>query len=116
MARTVLTVQRLSNRAGQAITFSPMDTINGFQYRNTGVEVVLVKLDSGSAVTVGVGAAVDPFNRTETVSVAIAAANGTRVQSLGPYTPQQNWGDGSSQGFLDVSGVSGTSGIAVISI
>ncbi len=116
MARTVLTVQRLAAKAGQAITFSPPDAVNGHQYRNTGVEVVLVKLDSGSAITIGVPSVADPFGRTETISVVVAGANGTRVHALGPYTPQQNWGDGASQGQLDVSGVSGSSGLAVITI
>jgi hypothetical protein len=116
MARTVLTVQRLTARAGQAITFAAPDSTNSHQYRNSGVEVVLVKVDSGAAITVGVPSVADPFGRTETVSVAIAAANGTRVHALGPYTPQQNWGDGASQNYLDISGMSGSSGIAVITI
>lgn len=116
MARSVLSVQRLSNKNGQAITFSPPDSVNGHQYRNTGVEVVLVKLDSGSAITIGVPSTPDPFGRTETISVAVPAANGTRVHALGPYTPPQIWGDGAALGFVDVSGVGGSSGIAVITI
>jgi len=116
MARTTLTVQRLANKNGQAINFSPPDSVNGHQFRNTGVEVVLVKLDSGSAIVVTVPSVPDPFGRSEAIAVNVAAANGTRVQALGPYSPAQIWGDGFSQGFLDLSGVSGSSGVAVVTI
>lgn len=116
MARSTLTVQRLADKNGQAITFSPPDAVNGHQFRNTGVEVVLVKLDSGSSIVLGVPSVPDPFGRSETISVAVAAANGTRVHALGPYSPAQIWGDGASQGFVDPSGVSGSSGVAVVII
>lgn len=123
MARTTIVPQRLATRAGQQITFQPFDTVNGHQYRNTGVEVVLVRLDSGSSVALDVISVADTFGRTgdvvPTVTGVGVLAGGfmpSTLFALGPFTPTQIWGDGSSQNQINESAVVGSGGIAVITI
>ena len=113
MARTVLTVQNLAAKAGVAIAFAAIDTLNGMQYRNTGREVVLVQTGTGSAVTLNVPSVADPFNRTGDLGGTVGAS---AVQAFGPFSPASIWGDGAANAFLTFSALASTASVAVISV
>jgi hypothetical protein len=118
MARLTLATQRLNNKSGAQVSLSDPqgDGTGQFQYRNTGVEVVLIRAGSGTAMVLTVPSVADTFGRTGDVTFSIGAAVGERIFQLGPFTPPQIWGDGASLGQFNVSGINGTSGIAVIAV
>lgn len=112
MARTTLTAQKLQTLAGQDITFQAIDSVNGNQVRNTGIQVVLVKTPAGGAVTVSFPTQPDPFNRNSPVPSGAQGAD--RVTAYGPFTVPAIWGDAATLLFIDYSGITGSAQVAVI--
>jgi hypothetical protein len=114
MARTTITAQKLQTLAGQAISFQALDSANGMQVKNTGIQVVLVKTEAGAAATLSFPTQADAFNRTAPVPQGNVGAS--EVRAFGPFTTPSIWGDAATLLFIDASGVSGSAQVAVITI
>lgn len=114
MPRTTITVQRLTAKTGQAVTFQNADAVNLMAARNTGAEVVLVQTGTGQSVTMTFPSVADPYGRTGDVGPVVVGAN--LVQAFGPFAPPSIWGDGVSQLYANPSALSGTPGVAVVAI
>lgn len=108
-ARTEIAVQRLQAQAGQDITFQALDTVNGMQCQNLGIEVALVNVVSGSA-TITIPSVADPFDRTGDL---VTVVTGPITKAFGPYPVPTIWGDGARKLFIDGTG---TATIAVIEV
>lgn len=113
MARTVISVTRLSAKTGVVATAVPIDTLNLMQCRNTGQEVVVLTTGTGSSCTLLFNSVADPYNRQGAVQVVQGAG---QVGYYGPFSPPQIWGDGAANMLIDPSALSGTASIAVIAI
>ncbi len=114
MARTVITKQQLSTKAGVVpLPFIPVDVANGMQVRNTGVEVVALVTGTASSVTLTFPSVPDAFGRTGD-QVIVQGANLTGY--YGPFSPANIWGDGAANLYINPSLLSGTASIAVIAI
>lgn len=112
MARTILTTHPLVAKTGVTPVFSPIDTLNLMQTRNSGVEVVVVKTGAAGALTLRFPSTPDAFGRTGDIVVTMGANAETY---FGPFSPANIWGDGASQLFIDPSALAGTASIAVVS-
>ncbi len=118
MARTVLTVQPLNAQTGITPAWTPVDTVNGMQYRNTGVQVVACVTGTGSSVILAFRSTADAYGRTGDVIVLQQTPAGVvpLTKFYGPFNPTTIWGDGASQNFIDASALAGTASVVVISI
>src|SRR5258707_1252982 len=117
MPRTVLTTQPLNAQQGLALQYTPVDTVSGMQWRNTGTQIVACVTGTNSSAILKFGSVADAYGRTGDVIVLQStpvAGPGFLTRYYGPFNPATIWGDGASLGFLDVSALAGTASVAVI--
>lgn len=113
MARTIIPTTKLNSKLGVFATGLPIDSLNGMQLRNTGIEVVVLVTGTGSSLVLNFPSQPDAFGRSVPVQITQGAS---QVGYYGPFAPASIWGDAASQLLIDPGVVTGTANIAVISI
>lgn len=111
-ARTKLTIQSISAIGGQALSFAPVDTINGMQVQNTGRIALMVRTGTqGSAsagVTVGIASVACIHGRLGNITAVVPSGV---FETFGPFQDPTIWGDGRDQLFVDFSAAIGGTAI-----
>jgi len=111
MARTVLTPQQLTARAGQAITFVSVDAVNGMTFSDTGREVVIIECPLVTdQVTITIPSLKDPAGRLGDVGPSFFNGPSLR-EAFGPLDPSL-FGDGLGNLIMNFT----TSGNPVIAL
>lgn len=117
MARLVTPVQVVGTAVGQnpptpvEVTYHDASAL-GHEWSNTGKEIILFRVGSPGGGSLKIVSATDQFGRVGDVG-PLSVAPGTTKQ-FGPYTPVTIWGDASSKGYADPSGLSGSVSIAIL--
>lgn len=111
MARTRLTVQSVSAVGGNAVTFSPVDTINGHQIQNSGRMALLVQTGTAGGVTVSIPSVACIHGRLGNISLVVPA---NVLESFGPFQDPTIWGDGRDQLLVDYSAAIGGTAINTV--
>lgn len=108
MARTIITPQSITQVPGAQVTFVPVDSVNGMQYRSTNREVVLISTGAGAGLSLNVPSLACSHNRLDARPIAtsgVGVGAGT-VEQFGPYDPSL-YGDGSGNVLLNFTNTSG---------
>jgi hypothetical protein len=103
-ARTALTLQVINVAAGQAVTFVPVDSVNGMQVQNTGRVAFWINTTGTGGVTVAISSVACIHGRLGNVSTIVPAST---QELFGPFGDPTIWGDGRSLLFVDFSAVIG---------
>src|SRR5437764_320925 len=120
MARQLLTAQALGTTVASA-TAPPPPAVDvnwfdanvlGHQYVSTGREMVLLRTGSGAGTFTAVSAA-DQFGRLGNQVHVLPAYT---ERAIGPFLPNDNWGDGEGTIYVDPSGLAGSVSIALIKV
>lgn len=109
--RTRLTLQSISAIGGAAVSFAPVDTINGMQVQNSGRVALLLKTGSGAGVTVSIPSVACIHGRLGNISLVIPADT---VETLGPFQDPTIWGDGRDQLYADFSAPIGGTAVNLV--
>ena len=113
-SRTTLALQTASAISGAAITFVPVDTVNGMQVQNTGRVAILIQTTGSGGVTVAVPSVPCIHGRLGNVSTIVPASV---LEEFGPFQDPVIWGDGKGLLFIDFSAaVGGTSQNSVAAV
>lgn len=79
---TVTTAKTPYEHAGIAVTMTAADVANMNQASFTGSEIIIAHNTGGSAYTVTITSAADPYNRTKDITTESIAAGEVRVYNL----------------------------------
>jgi len=110
-ARTQLTIQSISATGGLALTFAPVDTINGMQVQNTGRLALLVQTTSAGGVTISIPSVACIHGRLGNISAVVPAST---LETFGPFQDPTIWGDGRSLLFADFSAAIGGTAVNTV--
>lgn len=111
MARVRLNLQSVSAIGGQALTFSPVDTINGHQIQNSGRVALVVQTGTGGGVTVAIPSVACIHGRLGNISAVVPPGV---TETFGPFQDPTIWGDGRDQLLADYSAAIGGTAINLV--
>jgi len=111
MARTRLTLQSVSAIGGQAISFAPVDTINGMQAQNSGRVALLIKTGTAGGVTIAIPSVACIHGRLGNISAVVPADT---TETFGPFQDPTIFGDGRDQLLADFSAAIGGTAINLV--
>jgi hypothetical protein len=113
MARTAIAVQDLVKKGDKTVAFVAVDDANGMYFNNTGREVIVVKSQATSGVTMTVLSVACSHGRTGDKTVVVGASEDHMVYALPPDEFNQAGAD-AGKVFLNFAAKSGTVQIAVV--
>jgi hypothetical protein len=111
MARTRLTVQSVSAVGGNALTFSPVDTVNGMQIQNSGRVALVIQTGTGAGVTVAIPSVACIHGRLGNISAVVPQGV---TETFGPFQDPTIWGDGRDQLLADFSAAIGGTAVNTV--